>query len=220
MLEKMKKVIERADDRTSKLSFVNYGLDDRDLVVLRDLLNQKSHITEIDLSHNNLTEDSGKILSEIVSLTRITLAQNSLGDLGAKALFSKKNLKFLDLTDNRLTIKIVDSLFERREQGVQIITIGNPNLNPEPTNEMLHQSSVHFRTEKKSPGPNNKPLKRSLEKYGKQEKLVETSSKEEQVLKSIKELIQELPEDQARAFSQEVDRVVTESISQKQVKGY
>ncbi len=220
MLEKMKKVIERADESTTKVSFVNYGLDDEDMDVLRDLLNQKPHITEIDLSHNNLTEKSGKILSEIVFVVRITLAQNSLGDQGAIALFSKQNLKFLDLSDNGLTIKIVDALLERRGQGVQIITIGNPKLNSEPTDPTLQQSSVNFRPGIKSPETNKKPFKKSLERYGIQEKSVETSSKEEQVLKSIKELMQELPEEKARAFSEQVDRVLVESINQKQVKGF
>ncbi|HEV2613238.1 MAG TPA: hypothetical protein VGV92_00850 [Gammaproteobacteria bacterium] len=130
MLEKAKKIIERATDKTTKVSFVNYGFLDSDIAALKEFLEGKPHITEIDLSNNNLTAKSAETLSSIGSLKRISLAENGIGDEGARILLAKKNLEFLDLEQTGITFRIADFLAERRAKNVEIFTSSNPKLNP------------------------------------------------------------------------------------------
>lgn len=150
MLEFAKKIIREISADTTKVDLTNFGLRDKDILELKELLEQKPHITEINLTRNNMTRKSGKTLSEIKSLKCIYAGQNNLGDEGARVLILSDNLEYIDLTDNNLTFEIADLIAKRRADGVTINILGNPDLYPEDPSfkedPILSISTVLFRT--------------------------------------------------------------------------
>ena len=149
MLDKAKRIIQRANQDTSKVSFVNFGLTDNDIVALTELLASKPHIVELDVTSNCLTEASAATLASVESLTHISVGQNNFGSKGAEVLLGKRNLKYLNLTGNNLDLEIAKLIAERRANGVRIITIDNPDLVSKIDSiddGMLRLQSYRFRT--------------------------------------------------------------------------
>jgi hypothetical protein len=170
MLEKLKSVIDKAILLGEiRVKLFGRGLNDKDIHLLKELLEKTPSIIEIDLTNNNLTSKSGKILAEIKSLERIFIAQNSLEDSGATPLLSMESLKFLDLSDNNISFAIEPLLTKRRAENVEVITAGNPRLDPDylSVDSKLLQSSVRFQV-KKPVVPEEKKLSdaESVAKFG------------------------------------------------------
>lgn len=201
MLERMKKAVERVRDGETKVNLSGLGLGDKHILVLKEVLEKKPHITEVYLTRNNMTDRSGRMLSEIKSLKRIHAGQNSLGDEGAKALLSQGNVEFLDLTGNGITTKIKELLEERGQSGVTIITSDNPRLYPEDIimQEKLGLGLSYARFKTKEPattGDSQLSDAVSMAKFGlrrsSEEDSNSVSSPSEAELKFEEELVQQL----------------------------
>lgn len=173
MLENAKEIIETATDETTKVDFTNLGLSDRDIVELKELLEKKPQIVEVNLTRNNMRANSGKVLAELKSLRRIIVAQNSLGDAGARFLLAKEDLEYLDLSDNDITFNIAELLTKRRAAGLVIATQENPRLNPNYSDlgedaPILRQTNVTLQTTTEPSIPGEKRLSgaESAAKFG------------------------------------------------------
>lgn len=83
----------------SKLSLVENGLTDDDIIALVKAIKNNTHIQELDLSVNKITARGVKSLATLDFLIILNVSANNIGPEGAKFL-AKSNLQKLDISAN------------------------------------------------------------------------------------------------------------------------
>jgi Leucine-rich repeat (LRR) protein len=103
--ESIKAALETNNFKDTQLKIRNWGLDDKDVEELANLLAAlpNNPINEIDLESNNIRDSWAEILAQIPGLQKLFLGYNKIKDNGAVALSKLRSLKVLDLKYNGLS---------------------------------------------------------------------------------------------------------------------
>lgn len=126
---KLKEIHEANQNKTS-LDLSNLGLNDDDMVELQELLQNKLHITSVNLSNNFISGTGCKILKLLTQLRAVNLAHNHIGDAGIEHLVTS-SINNLDISHNGLSDAGARKLFEHLNKYTELYISGNPNISKE-----------------------------------------------------------------------------------------
>lgn len=86
----------------NRLVLSNARLEDEDIPNICKYLQQNPHITELDLSGNNITDNGVKLLVKVTALQVLSLSHNKITDEGAEVLAQSTSLRSLALFVNKI----------------------------------------------------------------------------------------------------------------------
>ncbi len=121
------KEINEAKENVTHIDLSNLGLNDNDMVGLQELLQNKRHITSVNLSNNFITAEGCKVLRLLPQLKRINFSHNHLRDEGIDILVST-SINNLDVSHNGLSDKGANKLIEHLTKFTELSISGNPNI--------------------------------------------------------------------------------------------
>jgi Leucine-rich repeat (LRR) protein len=124
------KEIREAKESISHIDLSNLGLNDNDMVELQELLQNKPHITSLNLSNNFITAEGCKLLKLLTHIHSVNFSHNHLGDAGIEHLVTT-SINNLDVSHNGLSDKGAHILIEHLNKYTELSISGNPNISPE-----------------------------------------------------------------------------------------
>lgn len=129
----------------TRLELRSQGLDDLDIERLTDALKTNLHLTELDLSGNDIGPYGAQALANTTSLRSLELWRNGVGDDGATALANNCHLTSLNLSFNFVTetgAKALASNNRLRKLDLSFNKIRNEGANALATNTTLTELNI------------------------------------------------------------------------------
>lgn len=136
------KEIREAKENITSIDLSNLGLNDNDMVELQELLQNKPHITALNLSYNFITAKGSKLLKLLPGLRRVDFSHNHLGDIGIEHLVTTSIIN-LDVSHNGLSDKGALILIEHLNKYTELSISGNSNISLELANK-IRSRFVHI----------------------------------------------------------------------------
>lgn len=128
--EAKQKEIREARENTKSIDLSNLGLNDEDMDLLQELLQNKPHITSVNLSFNAITAQGCRIIILLPHLRIVNFAHNHLGDAAIEYIV-KTGINKLDISFNGLSDVGAKVIAAHLDKYSELDIDGNPRISRE-----------------------------------------------------------------------------------------